>query len=63
MLMLPLTKSQFEVLPKLFMPYVLGKHANQDGLSWHEARVAYVIANINDNHWVCVEISPEDIKN
>lgn len=57
---LALVEDHFEPSVEVVMPYVLGQYLKQGGLPWHEARTVYAIANINNNHCVCVEISLEE---
>lgn len=57
---LKLSEATFEDNAHVLMPHLNGDMPPHGGLPWHDASVVYVIANIDNNHWVMVQISLEN---
>lgn len=53
---------KFDECADILKPFVLGEYPHEGGLPWHEAHRIYSIANINNNHWVVVEINMDEQK-
>ncbi|KAH6782029.1 hypothetical protein C2S51_007322 [Perilla frutescens var. frutescens] len=55
-----LTQENYCIVSDRVGPYVCGAYPRQAALDWYVASAVYGMGNLNDDHWVCYEISFEE---